>query len=617
MPASELNITEHSAREQAPALECETEFRGDPLEAAPGLELRDNEAVCSVKSLVLDPAKAASAELPEHAPCSPGQPVVLALPSGESSEVLSDDVSVSDKAEGGGDAPDGAAVHDLDSPPDDGIENEAEAMSKQNALGQIAPAPIGTANAKLYRAKARDGSADEVVVSVAESPIGRAHSPGQTPAECRGPEIDNGEHKNRQKTDPVEEDEDATEIPCDDTVSIVRGFMRQHEISVLFDGSFQNKTAPTMATNHDEVKAYLSAEDVDALWIIDELLLEVKAAGVKLTKADAERALRKIVRKEQLERRSAVLDPLLAPFQKEDHEKAGAEWDRLAFIFEMDAHMSSSILQHYVWQVKRKALGHPVIHHLMPIVFSQLQGTGKTTFALKFLSPLEELATGPVLLSDFADHRSGDIYRYPAVLVDDVDSLPPSQVPALKSLLTSEHIRRRRLGTSLTSKYRQKATLFGTANNDISDLVFDDTGHRRFAMLPYRNGAPTKGGDPAVWEIVDSIDYLLLWRSVDAFDPSPIVPYINELVLHQKASRPDVLKSWLIGLDLDSEEFGKFQTKHGVPAQTLYKLFCVQTGEATISITHFGNEMLRLMSDSSAPFRRKIRTRDGIVYQRK
>jgi hypothetical protein len=157
------------------------------------------------------------------------------------------------------------------------------------------------------------------------------------------------------------------------------------------------------------------------------------------------------------------------------------------------------------------------------------------------------------------------------------------------------------------------ATLLGTSNNDISELVNDNTGHRRFAMLPFRNGAVAKGGDPTVWKIVGSIDYVLLWRSVNVFEPSPIKPYVNELLRHQEVHRPDVLKSWLVGLDFESEDVRRIQTRDGARAQALHELFCVQTGRA-ITMTQFGIEMRRHVSDPAVPFGPKIRTMNGVHY---
>src|SRR5690349_21738563 len=59
------------------------------------------------------------------------------------------------------------------------------------------------------------------------------------------------------------------------------------------------------------------------------------------------------------------------------------------------------------------------------------------------------------VLSDFADKRSGDIYRFPVLFIDDMEKIDPRLVPVLKSLVTSERFRRRRLGSSVSTTIPQ------------------------------------------------------------------------------------------------------------------------------------------------------------------
>jgi len=220
------------------------------------------------------------------------------------------------------------------------------------------------------------------------------------------------------------------------SVRIIREFMGRHGIEVLVDGSMQKRSAPRMAMSHADVEACLSIEDIDALWLVDEILLELSTELIKPKKSDLERALRRVVREDQRRRRTPIMRPLLAGIDPLDRARADEEWDRLVGgVFETDQGLATAILRHFVWQVKQKLLRRPVRHHLMPVVSSPIQGSGKTTFVLRFLEPLRELATGPVLLSDFADRRSGDIYGFPAVFVHDMEQIEPALIPVLKSLV--------------------------------------------------------------------------------------------------------------------------------------------------------------------------------------
>jgi DnaJ domain/Virulence-associated protein E len=400
-----------------------------------------------------------------------------------------------------------------------------------------------------------------------------------------------------------------------DPVRIVRAFLKKHDIEILFDGSMRKRSTVSMAMTAADIEAALSSEYLDPVWLVDEILLNLLSQEIRIPKSDVDRALRRVMREDQRLRRNLIVRPLLAALSPTDRSRADEEWDRLArHLFTDDPGLAAAVLQHFIWQVKQKLLGRPVLYHLMPVVFSPEQGSGKTTFVQRFLAPLKELAIGPVLLSDVADKRSGDIYRFPALFIDDVEKIDPRLVPVLKSLLTSEGFRRRRLGTSMSTTIRQRTTLIGTANVEIDELVPDETGHRRFAMLTFRNGAVATGGDPQVWKAVDEADYDLLWRSVDAFGPCPIKPYLGDLPRHQRGGRRlSDLRSWLVALDLGCDAIRRITTKDGVKAGALWELFREETG-CTMSITLFGTEMARLAADPGVPFDRRVRTMSGTFY---
>ena len=250
----------------------------------------------------------------------------------------------------------------------------------------------------------------------------------------------------------------------------------------------------------------------------------------------------------------------------------------------------------------------------MPVIVGPEQGGGKTTFVRQFLSPLEELASDPVLLSDLADPRSGDVLRFPVVVVDDVERLDPRLNAVLKSLITAAAVSRRLLRTSAAEKRRQCATLIGTANEPVRVLIADPTGHRRFMELRFRNGAVERGGDPAVWRTVNETDYGLLWRSVQGFEPSPIEKHLAALAAAQDAMAPaDLLKECLVGLDLRSDEVQKITVRGCVRAEGLQLLVSALMREE-IKPNAFSARMAVLVRDPAVPFAAKEKTAKGMVY---
>jgi hypothetical protein len=409
------------------------------------------------------------------------------------------------------------------------------------------------------------------------------------------------------------------EVPDSPTLRVVQSFLDRHGLEILFDGSLRRGGGLTMASSRDELDEWLATRRFDATQLLDRILLQAQVEGTKLRLNDVKLALRTLTHEAAEARRAYIVKKLLGKALTEsDRAEADVQWERLVSnVFETPAPLGRAILEHFIWQVQRKLTDQPVEHHLMPIVFSPVQGSGKTTFVKRFLAPLEELVPRSVLLSDLADKRSGEIFRYPALLVDDMEQIDRRLVPVLKNLLTSEGMSRRLLRTSLSVAVQQRATLIGTANEEIGELVADDTGHRRFATLRFRNGQIDKGGDPLVWETITATDMLLLWRSVDPFAPSPLMPNLAALFALQEADRPvDEVALWLAELDLDSAGVLMISTPKGVRAAQLHKLFQKQT-DSQLWLTRFGRAMKQHAADPQLPFGPRIETGAGIVYPRK
>ena len=409
--------------------------------------------------------------------------------------------------------------------------------------------------------------------------------------------------------------DDGAEV--DGAIEFVRDYINSQQIEVLFDGTLFLRGRPMQATTPDEVDAFLAVDVPSVTDLLDELFFSAKNSGFRVKKTELTAALRQVLRSEKRRRYRTVMGSLIASVGVSLRAQAAEQWDRLGGLFDMDRKLAIAVLQHFCWSVKQKQLGRRVVHHCMPIIFSAEQGTGKTVFVKKFVSPLRELATDSALFSDLADRRSGDIFRFPVIVLDDMEKVPTSMVPVLKSVLTSDRIRRRRLGTSLSDGIRQACVPIGTSNQMVHELVEDDTGHRRFVMLPFRNGAAAKGGDTTVWDTVNAIDYQLLWRFVDSFAASPLLPYLEDLQLYMGAARKERgLLGWLLNLDLQSEAIRNLTTRKGLRAQSLHALFMAQT-RTEMSAQRFADEMGRHCLRPDTPFGDKIKTEAGALYRLK
>jgi hypothetical protein len=400
-------------------------------------------------------------------------------------------------------------------------------------------------------------------------------------------------------------------------IEYVSDFFAKLELQVGYDDSLTQRGKPLTAHTRSMINSVLAVRALTLLDVLDMMIIDCKENENKLKAGEVRAALRHVVGEMKHARRNAIIAPLLEELPAEAVVDAEHEWRRIDSLFEPIPNLRASLpIMHFIWQVKTKVLGREVDHHLMPVVTSSIQGSGKTTFVRALLAPLKELVTGASLLSDFSDRRTLGLFRYLVAVLDDMEMISEKQVPVLKSIITGEAIHRRLLGSSMDAKVRQMSTPIGTSNSRIEELVPDNTGHRRFITLLFRNGAVAKGGDPLIWKTVSSLNCELMWRSINPFEPSPLAGHLVALTQYQTAATaPSALTQFLIGLDLNHPDVRSISYRNqGVQAQGLHDLYEARTGKQ-LTKQVFAKEMFICMQNAMVPFGDKHRFGDMRVYR--
>ena len=227
--------------------------------------------------------------------------------------------------------------------------------------------------------------------------------------------------------------------PAVNVRSLVREYMLNHGLEVDFSGGIVASTALTMASKSDEIVAALSAEAWTQERLTDEVMELAEAEEIKgVSSSKVKRAIRRIVGKDKRRRFKTVMEPLFVPLTPEEAEEADRQWKRFASTcFEMETDLAVSAMKHFIWQVLSKAVNrHRYVQRHLALVLTDVQGGGKTECGLAFLRPLKELRTDPTLLADVVDRRSGALFDYSVVFLDDVDNIKLAQVPTLKAIVS-------------------------------------------------------------------------------------------------------------------------------------------------------------------------------------
>jgi len=215
-------------------------------------------------------------------------------------------------------------------------------------------------------------------------------------------------------------------------------------------------------------------------------------------------------------------------------------WDRLiASSFDTERVSKEFIeacLKKFIWQVKRKMVNISVTHHLMLVIVGA-QGKGKTEFVKKLIAPVAELSAN----TDFrmiTDNRNIDLWRNYVLFMDEMSSSSKSDMDVVKNLITAETLTLRPMRSNDQIHVRQNATFIGCANKELSQMIKDETGIRRFVALNFSNTPD--------WAACDQTDWKMLWRSVDENGPDPMGKLTDELRQLQEESRSrGPVETWL------------------------------------------------------------------------
>jgi hypothetical protein len=353
---------------------------------------------------------------------------------------------------------------------------------------------------------------------------------------------------------------------------------------------------------------------IDSRQLVDEFIVWMDSFNFDVKETAAKRAVRMVIRAEIRLARATIIERLFEPLSKLEEAAARRALSSLAInVFHGDEVIVECVLAHFIWQSKRHMIGETVTDHLMPILYSRDQGSGKTTTALRLLAPLAELS-GEMSFGMILDERSR-VNNY-ATLVDEVDpTTGPVQVATLKRRVSGSTRQTRELFSHHMSTVVLHSSFIGTSNMPVADTIDDPTGHRRFIDLHHRNGDVAKGGKASVWDTINSTDFALLWRLVDAKAPSPIKAVRAQLAARQfDSDAHSSLAQFMRALDFDSPAVKALIGENdAIGASDLYELYCERTG-AKLSQRRFAFEMYRLTKCGAVPFYNRIRDRRGRWY---
>ena len=230
-------------------------------------------------------------------------------------------------------------------------------------------------------------------------------------------------------------------------------------------------------------------------------------------------------------RRGEIFSSIIYLHDEEQIKRADNDLDKICEALFDENHLTKSanknILRKFIWQVKRKIKGSAVTNHIMP-VFTGAQGTGKSTFMHRFISPVAELSS-PTDFKQLTDDRNISLFKNAVLIIDEMGFANRADIESVKSIMTATELARRPMRQNITVQIRQDATMIGASNKEVEQLIRDETGLRRFIGIRFKNNPD--------WNLIKDIDYAGIWRSVDEDGEDPTLESIDVILEAQEIAR--------------------------------------------------------------------------------
>jgi hypothetical protein len=98
--------------------------------------------------------------------------------------------------------------------------------------------------------------------------------------------------------------------------------------------------------------------------------------------------------------------------------------------------------------------------------------------------------------------------------IDEMNGITKAELEDIKAIISDTEINYRLLYHQRRHTGYQNSTFIGTCNPPLKDLLRDTTSARRFWEVRCK--------DVMDWNVINNINYNLIWTAVSAFEPSPI-----------------------------------------------------------------------------------------------
>jgi len=332
--------------------------------------------------------------------------------------------------------------------------------------------------------------------------------------------------------------------------SYVEKFVRQHKINLRFDGSIDWRESPGISRDVFITKVQQEYRLFAAKFKV--------ASPNRLNRSDLQNQLKELLYDNKAEKLCRLSNTL-----RYRADVGGEELDRFIDALFPSAdkekkYFARTVFECFIWQTKRKIEGLQVEHHIMPILFSKKHGTGKSVTLDCLVKPLKEFVLH-LQLDVFRDSFFRKAFSEHFIgIFDEMQGAGRTDIESMKNVITASTLSARGMRSQDIDTIPQNCTFLGTSNRPLSDLIFDNTGMRRFVELELEDMADLSTITGEKWvdgerlKTENPIDFLKVWQGVRELDLNPILKVREALEAHQEELRTmSTLEQWVDDFELN------------------------------------------------------------------
>jgi hypothetical protein len=189
-------------------------------------------------------------------------------------------------------------------------------------------------------------------------------------------------------------------------------------------------------------------------------------------------------------------------------------------------------LLHAIWNSKRALFGLKRDNPILLNFYGQ-GGAGKNEFLKLLASPLDrdlwsEVSNAKSLFND--PREQGAFYQNYIIILPELAGMESAHLEHVKSIIDVEEVCHRIMQTNDFTKKPNRATLFGSSNTHIKNIMSAELNMRKMAEINFVNYSTIEDRKRYLFDPINNFDFVNLWKSVNENAASPIAHYYSDWI---------------------------------------------------------------------------------------